>query len=345
MKKMRGVFTAIVTPFDDRGLVNFEFYRKLIKFNLACGVDGIVIAGTTGESPTLDFETHKRLIRLGVEETKGKCFCIAGTGSNNLQEAVELSKYATEQKVDGLLLVDPYYNGPSSYEIMNEYIIPIARACPVEIIPYIVPGRTGCELLPEHLALLNENFSNLNTVKIAAGSLKKMAKIRTLCGPEFTILSGDDDLTAEAMKRKDIKADGTISVMSNLFPQAVVNMAHLYLHEAINDADQFARYLEPVFKAVNVMTAEETKYGNIVHKSRNPVPVKSMMRLLNLPVGGCLRPLGKMTPKGAEVIIKALTRVYQHHPHGFKKINNFFKTDAEAYLATKELLPFITYLQ
>lgn len=342
MKKLQGVFTAIVTPFIDDE-VNFHFLRQLIRFNIGCGVDGIVFAGTTGESPTLNFEAHKQLIQVGVEETEGKCFCIAGTGSNNLQEAVELSKYATKQGVDGLLLVDPYYNGPSSYEIMNEYIAPIASRCETEIIPYIVPGRTGCELLPVHLAELNSQFPNVNTVKIAAGNLEKMALIRSLCGPEFTILSGDDDLTALGITRKDIKANGTISVMSNLFPQAIVNMVHFYLIGAYDDGDQYARYLKPVFNAVNVVTKEKTKYGGSKHKARNPVPVKSMMALLGLNVGGCRPPLGKMTRNGANILVDALTAVYSRYSHGFSDLTSFFEIDTEAYLATKELLPLIMY--
>ena len=144
-----------------------------------------------------------------------------GAGSNNTREALSATREAVEAGVDGVLLVDPYYNGPSSMEIRKEYLARVAAAHPdLSIIPYVIPGRTGAQLLPEDLALLYRDFPNVHTVKEATGDLDNMRRTRKCCGPDFTILSGDDGLTVTMMTDPKIQAAGVISVVSNIVPRA-----------------------------------------------------------------------------------------------------------------------------
>ena len=150
--------------------------------------------------------------------------------SNNTQEALAATRHAVETGADAVLLVDPYYNGPSSLEIRREYISPIAAAFPgVDVIPYVIPGRTGAQLLPEDLGLLSQEFKNVRAVKEATGSLENMRRTRSVCGRDFTILSGDDALTYTVMTDPHILAAGVISVISNVAPAAVSEMVGLLL--------------------------------------------------------------------------------------------------------------------
>ncbi|MCG2753956.1 MAG: dihydrodipicolinate synthase family protein, partial [Desulfobacteraceae bacterium] len=174
----KGCFTALVTPFINDA-VDYEGLGKLADFQIKNGITGILAVGTTGESPTLTWDEHNKVIEDVAKKTRGKCICIAGTGSNNTKETLESSKHAVNAGVEALLLVDPYYNGPSSLEIRREYVAPVARAFPdVQIIPYVIPGRTGAQLFPEDLAILNRDFDNVNMVKEATGSIENMKHTR-----------------------------------------------------------------------------------------------------------------------------------------------------------------------
>ena len=149
-----GCYTAIATPYKDDA-VDYDGLEKLVEFQIQNGITGILAVGTTGESPVLTWDEHNKVIETVANKAKDKCICIAGTGSNNTREALQASEHAARQGVDAVLLVDPYYNGPSSLEIRREYVAPIARQFPqLEVIPYVIPGRTGAQLLPEDLALL-----------------------------------------------------------------------------------------------------------------------------------------------------------------------------------------------
>ncbi len=340
-KKIQGLITAIVTPFRKDGEIAWDNFEKLIEFQLSSWVDGILFVGTTGESPTISPEEHKKIIEFGVKKVNGRCLCLAGTGSNNLLEAMDLTEMAVQAGADAVLLVDPYYNGPSSREIMKEYILPIASAYPkIEIIPYIIPGRTGCELLPPHLAILHQQFSNINCVKIATGDLEGIKKTRELCGPELSILSGDDHLTNELMLDPEIKADGAISVMSNVFPFPLRCMIKSHLEDLPNP---FHQEIREVLDLVNVVTEEETSYGKVLNKSRNPLPVKTIMNLLGIPVGPCRPPLGKMTYRGIQKITDVLDTQYKRREVDFKFLSQVFQTDTIFNLATKKYLESLVY--
>ena len=220
----KGCYTALITPFaggavDDAGL------RRLVGFQIESGITGILAVGTTGESPTLTWEEHNRVIEMVAGMTRGRCLCIAGTGSNNTAETLEGTRHAAAAGVDAVLLVDPYYNGPSSLEIRREYVSPVAQAFPdMEVVPYVIPGRTGAQLLAEDLALLHQRFPNVNTVKEATGNLDNMRRTRECCGADYTILSGDDGMTFDMMSDPTIAAAGVISVVSNVVPGAVLEL-------------------------------------------------------------------------------------------------------------------------
>ena len=153
-----GCYTAITTPYKD-GRVDYQNLEKLVDFQIQSGITGIVAVGTTGESPVLNWDEHNKVTEVIAERSKGKCICIAGTGSNNTKESMAGTRHAAQAGAHAVLLVDPYYNGPSSLEIRREYVAPIAAAFPdLDIIPYVIPGRTGAQLLPEDLALLYQSF-------------------------------------------------------------------------------------------------------------------------------------------------------------------------------------------
>jgi 4-hydroxy-tetrahydrodipicolinate synthase len=303
---------------------------QLTEFQIQNGITGIVAVGTTGESPSLDWEEHNRIIEVIRECTRRRCLCIAGTGSNNTKEALVGTEHAASIGADAVLLVDPYYNGPSSLEIRREYVAPIAKAFPeLEIIPYVVPGRTGTQLLPEDLAILHNDYKNVRTVKEATGNIDNMKRTRKFCGGDYTILSGDDGLTHQMILDPDIQAAGAISVMSNIAPKAVTDMIRHCVSGNLAEAATLKSALDPLFNLVMVKTSQPTPYGDTVCKARNPLPVKTLMSLLGVPTGPCRQPLGKMTRNGMQVILAAVTAVWKNNPEILLPLADFFKVDIQ----------------
>ena len=324
---LEGCFTAIITPFtgDD---VDYDGLSKLVDYQIANGISGVLAVGTTGESPVLSWQEHNRVVEAIAQQTKDKCLCIAGTGSNNTREALSATDHAVKTGVDAVLLVDPYYNGPSSIEIRKEYVAPVAKAFPnVQVIPYVIPGRTGAQLLPEDLAMLNKDYPNVGTVKEATGNLDNMKRTRTCCGPGFTILSGDDGMTFAMMTDSEIQAAGVISVASNVVPGTVARMVKLLKQGAESEAQQLSAALEPLFGLVTVTTKEKTPFGEVVCRARNPLAIKALMSILGMPSGGCRQPLGKMSRKGIDIVIAAARTVQTQHPEIFAPIEEFFKVN------------------
>jgi 4-hydroxy-tetrahydrodipicolinate synthase len=322
-----GCFTAVVTPFKD-DTVDYEGLGKLSDFQVKNGITGILAVGTTGESPVLSWDEHHRVVEIVAEKTSGKCMCIAGAGSNNTKESLSAAKHAADVGADAVLLVDPYYNGPSSLEIRREYVGPVAASVPdVEIIPYVIPGRTGAQLFPEDLALLNEEFENVNTVKEATGSLDNMQKTRKRCGPDFTILSGDDGMTFAMMQDPKIKGAGVISVASNIAPGPVTEMVHLLQEGKSSEAKKLLTALEPLFNLVTVKTIENSPFGEVECRARNPLGIKTLMSILGMSTGGCRQPLGKMTKSGLEKVLGAARKVQADNPEIFRPVADFFDVD------------------
>ena len=276
-------------------------------------------------------------------QTKG-CLTIAGTGSNSTQEAIDGTAHAQDIGVNCVLLVDPYYNGPSSMEIRREYIEPIAHQFPeVQIIPYIIPGRTGTQLFPQDLAVLHQQYPNVRCVKEATGDLKNMELTRQLCGEDFDILSGDDDKTYTMMISPDIAASGVISVASNVAPSAVVDMVHYVLDGNDEAASVIAQALQPLFNIVTVKTQEQTPYGPVACKARNPLAYKTLMNVLGMPSGPCRQPLGKMTRSGLEVVLLNARKIYESNPQILKPIADYFGVDIKERLYNEKYLEGLFY--
>ncbi|MGD9016579.1 MAG: 4-hydroxy-tetrahydrodipicolinate synthase [Desulfobacterales bacterium] len=329
-----GAYTAIITPFDGDG-VDEKGLDRLVEFQIQNGITGVLAVGTTGESPALTWTEHNRVVESVAKRTRGRCLCVAGTGSNNTREALQATEHAMKAGVQAVLLVDPYYNGPSSLEIRREYIGPIAEAYPsLEVIPYVIPGRTGTQLLPEDLALLSAAHPNVQTVKEATGNLDNMRRTRRCCGPGFTILSGDDGVTFDMMTDADIGAAGVISVIANIVPGAVAQMVEHLRSGDEAAAQKLHRDLSPLYGLVTVNTTESTPHGEVVCRARNPLAIKSLMAIFGMPSGPCRRPLGKMTRSGIDVVLRAARTVHQSNPDLFAPAEVFFGFRVEERLET-----------
>lgn len=338
-----GCYTALVTPFHDEK-VDDGALARLVDFQLENGVAGILAAGTTGESPTLEWEEHNHVTERIARMVAGKAMCVAGTGSNNTAETLTATKHAVAAGAEAVLLVDPYYNGPSSLEIRREYIEPVAAAFPeTVIIPYVVPGRTGAQVLPEDLAMAFSRYPNVNAVKEATGSLENMRRTRQCCGPDYHILSGDDNLTAEMITDPGIRACGVISVYANIFPGAVSRMVNALQGGDVETGRTIAEQLNPLLSLVTVSSKEATAYGEVTCRARNPLPVKTLMAVLGMPVGGCRKPLGRMTRAGADMLLAAARQVYADAPELYAPVAAFFDIDVAARLNDDSVLNGLVY--
>jgi len=329
LERFEGVWTAIATPFNRKGEIDDEGLEKNIRFQIENGAN-LIPTGTTGESPTLDWREHDRVITRAARLAKGKAFVMAGTGSNSTKEALRGTKHAMEVGAQGALLMDCYYNGPSSLELRTQYYEVIAKAFrKAFIMPYVIPGRTGTKLEVEDLAILHRKFKKVRSVKEATGDLDRMAKTRTLCGEDFDILSGDDDKTFDMMTRSDIRASGVVSVMSNIVPGPIGEMVRAILKGDMERANYLKEVLDPLFKVVTVNTIEFYEGFEVPCKFRNPVAIKTMMKGLGMPSGPCRQPLGKMTPKGVAIVRSALKTVHEKDREILRPIEDFYKVNIE----------------
>ena len=333
---LRGCYTALVTPMNRDGSLDFNGLHDLLEFQAENEIAGIVAVGTTGESPTVDWPEHLSIIAKAKTFANDDLLVIAGTGANCTKESIEGTRDAIDHGVDTLLLVDPYYNGPSSLEIRREYYEPLVEEFPgANFIPYIIPGRTGTMLLPEDLAILAEEYSNVIGVKDATGDFNNQRAIRRLCRQNFPILSGDDEKTLAMMEDPTILASGTISVVSNVLPGAMVEMIEAQLDNDNVRARKLAGDLRPLMDIVTVKTEEDTPYGKVICKARNPLATKTLMNVLGMPAGPCRAPLGKMTRQGLMKVLEAARVVYNSRPDLFEPVEEFFEIDVGERLTSK----------
>jgi len=281
------VITAMVTPFDEGLNVDYARAAALARRLVEEGSDALVVAGTTGESPTLSDEEKVRLFRTVKETVGGKAKVIAGTGTYDTRHSVHLSKEAEEAGADGLLLVVPYYNKPSQ-EGLYRHFRAIAEETRLPAILYNIPGRTGVNMLPETVARLAE-VPNIVGIKEASGNLDQVSEIRRRTPREFLIYSGDDSLTLPILAVGGI---GVISVASHLVGRQIQEMIRSFLGGDVQRALDLHLRLLPLFKAMFVTT--------------NPAPVKAALALAGFPVGGLRPPLVEVTEKEREVIAGAL---------------------------------------
>jgi 4-hydroxy-tetrahydrodipicolinate synthase len=285
-QRLRGVYTAIITPFKD-GAVDEKCLRDLVEIQVAGGVDGLVPAGTTGESPTLSHEENVRVIRICVETAKGRIPILAGTGSNSTSEALDLSRRARESGADGLLVVAPYYNRPTQRGLMLHFEA-IMREVDLPLVLYNIPGRTGVNVEPETVAALKKS-GGLAGVKEASGLADQVSKIVELCGPDFSVFSGDDSLTLPFMS---VGALGVISVVSNVAPRETGDMVRAFMGGRTADALVLHQKLFPLVKALFVET--------------NPVPVKTALAMLGKCRNELRLPLAPMEEGNAARLRSAL---------------------------------------
>jgi 4-hydroxy-tetrahydrodipicolinate synthase len=258
-----GTYTAIVTPFKN-GQVDESAFRKLIRFQIDNGVNGIVPTGTTGEAATLEFDEHLRVIEIAVQEAAGRCKIVAGTGSNSTKEAVELTQKAEQLGVDGALLASPYYNKPTQEGVYRHYQ-KIAESTTLKLMLYNVPGRTAGEIGVETCARLARDCKNIVSIKEAGGSAERVSALKIVLPPEFTILSGDDGLTLPFMA---VGAVGVVSVVSNVIPKQITDMVNAFLAGQAAEAQKLHLRYFRLFKDLFIES--------------NPIPVKTALYLMGM---------------------------------------------------------------
>lgn len=288
MKKplFTGACTALVTPFLE-GRINYPMMDQLLKRQIDAGIKAVVIAGTTGESPTLSDEEKLTLVRRCKDYVGNRCLIIAGTGSNNTAHSVALSVAAEEAGADALLVVSPYYNKATPQGIYLHYLS-ICNAVSIPVIVYNVPGRTGLDI-PVSVYSQLASISNIAGVKEASSDITKIIRIRNACGPDFAVWSGNDDQIVPAMA---VGGSGVISVLSNLYPLQTQAMCDAALSgdfkTASNIQCQFLPLIDSLFSEVN------------------PIPVKAAMNELGYDCGGCRLPLCPMQPDKLKALIECL---------------------------------------
>ena len=331
--KIDNTWTAAVTPFLSDGTIDWEGLGKNAAFQIEQGITGIIAVGTTGESPSMTWDEHNKIVAETIRVCDKKVGVIAGAGSNCTLEAIESCRHAARAGADGLLLVDCYYNGPSSSELRDEYYGRIAEAMPgIECIPYLVPARTGTCLLPPDIALLAARYGNVSAVKEASGNKENMKLTRRLCGNDFSIISGDDSLTCELILDKDIRCNGVISVVSNVAPGAMTRMVSLALSGDREGAIALNKALDPLHSIVGLSCENERiipGYGpvKVIDKYRNPLPTKMLMNVLGMPSGPARPPLGKMSAKALGIVREAVTSVKDNNPEILAPICDFYGVD------------------
>lgn len=281
MAIFKGAGVAIVTPMKNNEDVNYDKLEELIEFQIAEGTDCIIIAGTTGESSTLTMEEHREVIEAAVRFTRHRVPVVAGTGSNCTRTAIQLSKEAEEAGVDGLLIVTPYYNKATQTGLVSHYT-QIAEATKLPIIMYNVPGRTGCNLLPETVATLYQNVENIAGLKEATGNLAQASKTMYLTDGKLDLYSGEDGLVVPLMS---IGAVGVISVWSNVAPKNVHDMCMSYFNGDLEKAMKLQREALPLVDAL---------FSEV-----NPIPVKKALNLMGMEVGPVRSPLTEMSEENA----------------------------------------------
>lgn len=291
MAIFKGAGVAIVTPMNEDGSVNFDKLGEIIDYQIDNKTDCIIICGTTGEASTLTHEEHLECIKFAVERTNKRIPVVAGTGSNCTETAIYLSKEAEKYGADGLLVVSPYYNKATQNGLVNHFTA-IANEVNIPIILYNVPGRTGCNILPETVIEIAKKAKNVVAIKEASGNISQVAKLSSLIKKEnidFNIYSGNDDQIVPVLSLGGI---GVISVLSNVAPEDTHEMVASYL------AGDTAKSLDLQLKSLDLI--------NALFCEVNPIPVKAAMNLMGFEVGGLRMPLSTIEDKNNEKLKAAM---------------------------------------
>lgn len=282
-----GACTAIVTPFDANGAVNYDAFGALIEEQIAGGVDAICVCGTTGESATMSIREHIAVTEFCVQKVDHRVKVIAGAGSNDTSAAVYLSQHAQDSGADALLLVTPYYNKATQDGLVRHYEY-IADRVNLPIILYNVPSRTGVSFTAETYKVLSQD-PRINGVKEASGNFSLLAHTRSLCGDEFYIWSGNDDQVVPMMS---LGAKGVISVAANIAPEVMVKMSHLCLEGRMEEAAKLQ---------IGYMKLIDALFVDV-----NPIPIKTALDLMGKNAGALRLPLCEMSPAHLEVLKTAM---------------------------------------
>ncbi|WP_257063182.1 4-hydroxy-tetrahydrodipicolinate synthase [Priestia megaterium] len=281
------VLTAMVTPFDQNGEIDFNATKTLVEHLITNGTDGLVVAGTTGESPTLTTEEKIELFKCVVEAAAGRVHVIAGTGSNNTQASMSLTKLAEETGVDGIMLVAPYYNKPSQ-EGLYQHFKTIAESTSLPVMLYNIPGRSIVNISVETVVRLSE-IPNVVSIKEASGNLDAMAEIISKTPGDFTLYSGDDGLTIPVLA---IGGAGVISVASHIIGNDMQEMINAFKNGDVQKAAATHRNLLPIMRALFI--------------APSPSPVKAALNLNGIQVGGVRLPMVPLSNKEQSALEKVL---------------------------------------
>jgi 4-hydroxy-tetrahydrodipicolinate synthase len=261
--RFQGSFVAMVTPFRN-GRVDEAKLRDLVDFHVAHGTDGLIPCGTTGESPTLSHDEHKRVVEVVVEAARGRIPVVAGTGSNSTAEAIDLTKHAERAGAAGALVVNPYYNKPTQ-EGLYRHFRAVAESAAIPILVYNIQSRTAVNVETATLERLVRDVKNVAGVKEASGSLDQMSQVIAACGPDFAVLSGDDNITLPLLA---IGGHGVVSVIANILPRETAGMVHAALDGDWKRARELHYKLFPLARAAFLET--------------NPIPIKEAMAMAGM---------------------------------------------------------------
>ena len=282
------LLTAMVTPFNENNQLDLPLAARLARYIVEQGSDGIIVCGTTGESPTLSWREQNQLLETVLEEVGSEVKVLAGTGSNSTAEAIEATKEANSLGAHGALVVVPYYNKPPQEGLENHFRAISKAAKDLPLMLYNIPGRTGCSISPSTVKNLM-NCLNIVSYKAASGSIDEVTQLRLECGPDFAVYSGDDGLLLPMLS---VGAVGVVSVASHLVGSRLKAMIDAYLSGQCKVAINYHEQLQPLFKALFATT--------------NPIPVKAALELIGWPVGSPRSPLLPLNNEMKEDLSKIL---------------------------------------
>jgi 4-hydroxy-tetrahydrodipicolinate synthase len=286
----QGSFVAMVTPFRN-GKVDEAKLRELVELHVANGTDGLIPCGTTGESPSLNHDEHRRVVEIVVEAARGRIRVVAGTGSNSTAEAIDLTKHAERAGAAGALVVNPYYNKPTQ-EGLYRHFRAVAESVAIPVLVYNIQSRTAVNVETDTMARLARDVRNIVGVKEASGSLDQMSQVIAACGPDFSVLSGDDNITLPLLA---IGGSGVVSVIANIVPRETADLVHAALDGDWKRARDLHYRLFPLARAAFLET--------------NPIPIKEAMAMAGMIEPEFRLPMCRMSDANREKL-RAILKSY-----------------------------------
>jgi 4-hydroxy-tetrahydrodipicolinate synthase len=287
----KGTGTALITPFKQDQSVDLDSLKKIVQLQLSGNIDALVVLGTTGESPVIDYDERRKIISVVVEEATGKVPVIVGTGSNNTKKVIEHNNQAEDLKADGLLIVNPYYNKGTQESLVEHYKF-ISSKTHLPIILYNVPSRTGMNILPETVIRIHKECKNVIAIKEASGDISQIARLFAMKPNSLSVLSGNDDQTLAIMS---LGGDGVISVFSNPYPSMMKKITDAMLKNDLSTAQRINNQYLSMMNALFVETS--------------PSPVKYVMHRLKLCENVLRLPLIIASPRAEEILDSEMLKI------------------------------------